>query len=113
VRWWHRNGTGKNSYGLRGWRRGNVYPDFLLTAVKDEASRERVVVLETKGEHLDGNADTTYKRDLLDRLTAKFAVKPHTAAGLPLPVEPFDYTAALVVFSDVEARLPAMIHTGN
>lgn len=113
VRWWHRNGTGRGSYGLRGWRRGNVYPDFLLAATRDEASRERVVVLETKGEHLAGNADTTYKDALLRKLTERFAVKPYTAAGLPLPVQPFDFTAALVVFSNVEAQLPAMIHAGN
>ncbi len=113
VRWWHRNGTGRGSYGLRGWRRGNVYPDFMLAATRDEASRERVVVLETKGVHLAGNEDTAYKTALLQKLTDKFAVNAHTAAGLPLPVEPFDFTAALVIFSEVEAQLPAMIHAGN
>ena len=35
VRWWHRNGTMRGSYCLRGWRRGNVYPDFLLAELKD------------------------------------------------------------------------------
>lgn len=70
-------------------------------------------MLETKGVHLAGNEDTEYKRTLLDKLTAKFAVKTHAMAGLPLPVEPFDFTAALVVFSDVQAELPAMIHAEN
>lgn len=111
VRWWHRNGTARGSYGLRGWRRGNVYPDFLLAATRDEASRDRIVVLETKGEHLAGNEDTEYKRALLDRLTAKFGVKSAREDGLPLPVEPFDFVAALVVFDQVQARLPAMIHS--
>jgi type III restriction enzyme len=113
VRWWHRNGTGRGSYGLRGWRRGNVYPDFLLAATRDEASRERVVVLETKGVHLAGNEDTEYKRALLDKLTANFATKGQAAVGLPLPVTPFDFTAALVVFSDLQAELPTMIHGAN
>jgi type III restriction enzyme len=113
VRWWHRNGTGRGSYGLRGWRRGNVYPDFLLAATRDESSRERVVVLETKGVHLAGNEDTEYKRALLDKLTVSFATKAQSAAGLPLPVTPFDFTAALVVFSNVQAELPAMIHAGR
>lgn len=113
VRWWHRNGPSRGSYGLRGWRRGNIYPDFLLSATRDEASRERMIVLETKGEHLKGNEDTEYKRALLDELTAKFAVKAQTEAGLPLPVTPFDFTAALVVFSNVQAELPAMIHAGK
>lgn len=35
VRWWHRNGTMRSSYSLRGWRRGNVYPDFLFAALKE------------------------------------------------------------------------------
>ncbi|MCA0910998.1 DEAD/DEAH box helicase family protein [Qipengyuania gaetbuli] len=113
VRWWHRNGTGRGSYGLRGWRRGNIYPDFLLAATRDEADRERIVVLETKGVHLAGNEDTEYKRALLEKLTDKFSVMPHTADGLPLTVEPFDFTAALVVFSNVQAELPAMIHAGK
>lgn len=113
VRWWHRNGTGRGSSGLRGWRRGNVYPDFLLAATRDENSRERVVVLETKGVHLAGNEDTEYKRALLEKLTASFAVKDKMLDGLPLPVEPFDFTAALVVFSNVQVELPAMIHAGN
>lgn len=111
VRWWHRNGTSRGSYGLRGWRRGNVYPDFLLAATRDEASRERIVVLETKGVHLSGNEDTKYKRDLLDRLTAAFMASASRSSGeLPLPAQRFDFTAALVVFSDVQAKLPAMIH---
>lgn len=113
VRWWHRNGTGRGSYGLRGWRRGNVYPDFLLAATRDEASRERVVVLETKGVHLAGNEDTEYKRALLDKLTASFAARTQGGPGLPLPIQPFDFIAALVVFSEVPAELPAMIHAEN
>lgn len=113
VRWWHRNGASRGSYGLRGWRRGNIYPDFLLAATRDDASRERIVVLETKGEHLAGNADTEYKRKLLDSLTANFRANVTTPDGLPLPLEPFDFIAALVVFSEVQAELPAMIHAGN
>lgn len=110
VRWWHRNGTARGSYGLRGWRRGNVYPDFLLAATRDAASRERVVVLETKGDHLAGSEDTEYKRRLLDTLTERFRVSATRADGLPLAVEPFDFTAALVVFNEVQARLPMLIH---
>lgn len=111
VRWWHRNGTSRQSYGLRGWRRGKIYPDFLLAATRDEADREKVVVLETKGEHLAGNEDTEYKRALLDRLTDAFEVKASRDDGLPLPVEAFDFLAALVVFSNVKAELPALIHS--
>ncbi len=97
-------------YGLRGWRRGNVYPDFLLAATRDEASRERIVVLETKGVHLAGNEDTKYKSAMLNRLTENFRGDATRKDALPLPVKPFDFIAALVVFNEVQAKLPAMIH---
>ncbi|MBS0253630.1 MAG: DEAD/DEAH box helicase family protein [Proteobacteria bacterium] len=110
VRWWHRNGASRGSYSVKGWRRGNVYPDFLLAATKDTSSRDRIVVLETKGEHLAGSEDTKYKAALLERLTQGFKAATPAAPGLPLPAHSFAFKAALVVFSDVEARLPSMIH---
>ena len=108
VRWWHRNGTSRGSYALRGWRRGHIYPDFLLAAVRDAEARERVIVLETKGVHLAGNADTEYKRALLDRLTASFS-------GTAPPPAPsvstlFDFKAALVVFDQVATTVPTILH---
>ena len=111
MRWWHRNGTSRGGYGLRGWRRGSVYPDFLIAATRIPADQERIVVLETKGVHLAGNEDTEYKRVLLDKLTTSFRVAVKRDDGLPLPMQPFDFTAALVVFSDVKARLPALIYS--
>jgi type III restriction enzyme len=59
-------------YGLRGWRRGNLYPDFLFAALRDTNGRDRRVVIETKGEQLEGNRDTEYKRALLETLSAAF-----------------------------------------
>lgn len=61
VQWWHRNGVKGGNYALRGWRRGNVYPDFLFAALTEHA-RQRLVAIETKGEHLGGNLDTVYKQ---------------------------------------------------
>ena len=83
VRWWHRNGTTPKSYAVRGWRRGNVYPDFLFAALQ-ESERERIVVIETKGEQLAGNADTEYKRELLALLSEKFDPTPLRTGALGL-----------------------------
>lgn len=71
VKWWHRN-VAKASYGmgLQGWKRGRIYPDFIF-ATGGKAGAGRIVVLETKGDHLQ-NPDTDYKRDVLDFLTQNF-----------------------------------------
>jgi len=109
VRWWHRNGTIRGSYGVRGWRRGNVYPDFLFAALKSEGGRDRIVVIETKGEQLEGNRDTEYKRALLGTLSGAFGSGAKAAAGLALSRDPFDFDAAVVLFDEIDARLPALI----
>ena len=109
VRWWHRNGTMRSSYSLRGWRRGNVYPDFLFAALKEAGGRERIVVIETKGEQLEGNHDTTYKRALLETLTGAFGTADATPDELGLSRDPFDFRAAVVLFDDINAQLPALI----
>ena len=66
LQWWHRN-VAKSQYGLQGWKRHKVYPDFVFAQLTGEG-RKRVVLLETKGLHLQGSADTDYKRRLLERL---------------------------------------------
>ena len=109
VRWWHRNGTMRGSYGLRGWRRGNVYPDFLFAALKDAGGRDRIVVVETKGEQLEGNRDTEYKRALLDTLSGAFGEAAARQGELGLACNPFDFRAAVVLFEEIDARLPALI----
>lgn len=109
VRWWHRNGTVRGSYGLRGWRRGNVYPDFLFAAMKEESGRDRIVVIETKGEQLEGNRDTVYKRALLETLSGAFTEATAKAGELGLDHSPFDFSAAVVLFDEIDAKLPAVI----
>lgn len=69
LRWWHRN-VAKAQYGLQGWKRHKVYPDFVFGFLT-EGAQSRLVLMETKGVHLD-NEDTDYKAQLLDRLTAAF-----------------------------------------
>ena len=70
VRWWHRN-VAKAQLGLQGWKRGKVYPDFVF-AMNTTDGTHRLVLLETKGLHLQGE-DTTYKQALLARLSAAFS----------------------------------------
>ena len=68
VAWWWRL-TSRGSWGLQGWRRNRVYPDFLIRLVGDG---ERLLVLETKGKQLD-NDDTAFKRDLMAALQNAYA----------------------------------------
>ncbi|NTV09688.1 MAG: DEAD/DEAH box helicase family protein [Zoogloea sp.] len=79
VRWWHRN-VAKTQYGLQGWKRHKVYPDFVFAFVTRNG-RARTVLLETKGLHLKGSDDTRYKQSLLQRLTVAFRDERHARAG--------------------------------
>lgn len=82
LQWWHRN-VAKAQYGLQGWKRQRVYPDFVFARITPEAdgNRPTVVVLETKGGHLAGSDDTAYKQALLARLTAAYADQRLGRAG--------------------------------
>ena len=109
LRWWHRNGTERGSYALRGWRRGNVYPDFLFAALVDGAG-ERTIALESKGDQLAGNLDTAYKASLLETLTATYGDRASSPVGkLDLKRSAPDYNAAVVLFSDYKAAIPMML----
>lgn len=79
LHWWHRN-VAKKQYGLQGWKRNKVYPDFVFGQYLD-GERSRIVLLETKGEHLAGASDTEYKQSLLDRLTQLFRDERTFRAG--------------------------------
>ncbi len=71
LQWWHRN-VAKTQYGLQGWKRNKVYPDFVFARLSADG-KSTVVVLETKGLHLAGSEDTAYKQALLQRLSQAFA----------------------------------------
>lgn len=108
IRWWHRNGTVRGDYALRGWRRGNVYPDFVFAAIKD-GDGQRLVALESKGDQLN-NLDTAYKADLLAKLSDAFAKHASVTGGeLGLESRAPDYEAAVVLFGDMDAHLPGLI----
>ena len=69
IYWWHRIAA-KQAYSLQGWRRNRVYPDFVACRKGDGT----LLILETKGTHLKGNEDTTYKKKLLETLEKTYQI---------------------------------------
>lgn len=70
VQWWHRN-VAKTQYGLQGWKRHKVYPDFVFGLIQREGV-SKAVIMETKGLHLAQSDDSNYKRAVLARLSQAF-----------------------------------------
>lgn len=87
-----------------------MYPDFLFTVLRERGKRDRVVVLETKGEQLAGNHDTLYKTALLGLLsnTAKMDGAMHLSGAS----YPFNFGAAVLRFDEIDVRLPALMQRG-
>jgi len=107
IQWWHRN-VALSGYGLQGWKRGRIYPDFIFLAGGTGAAR-RIVALETKGDHLQ-NPDTDYKRDLLDFLSQSFAWDTAVPAGeLQLQQTGETVECTLILMQDVKRRLPPFL----
>lgn len=109
VMWWHRNGA-KAGNGLQGWQRQKIYPDFIFAA-SQQAGANRIVVLETKGDHLAGNVDTSYKTGVMQLLTGTFDwERTHPAGGLELVDE--DGTSVqceMVLMSKLPTELPRLV----
>lgn len=103
LKWWHRNAVG--DYGLQGWRRGRIYPDFLF-AIKRNGQSGEYIALETKGDHLQ-NEDTDYKRALLSALTDGFSWDNTTSVGqLELTNTGETVRCELILMRDINAELP-------
>lgn len=66
VTWWWRI-VARRDWGLQGWMRNKVYPDFLVQIDADRDTA-RLLVLETKGKHLEGSADTEFKTKFFEIL---------------------------------------------
>lgn len=66
VLWWYRNLVGPEHFSIQGFRRERIRPDFVVQGGSVERPLHRVVVVESKGAHLEGNPDTTYKRDVAE-----------------------------------------------
>lgn len=101
-------------YSIQGWRRNRVYPDFLF-ALHEHDGRRDLVALETKGDQLAGNLDTSYKHALLDAVTDAYRHEQVQNAG-ELEVVVDDKThvrCKLVLMSEWKTVVPAMVGTAT
>ena len=106
VEWWHRN-VARENYFLQGWKRGRIYPDFIFAM--DASASGRIVVLETKGEHLQ-NPDTGYKREVMRFLSDSFMWDTAVPVGQSQIARTGEtVTCALVLMDEIETELPAML----
>jgi len=105
LSWWHRN-VARTQYGIQGWKRPKIYPDFIF-AIQGEGKTKRITVLETKGDQLD-NLDTAYKRNLLAFLSENFTWDDCVPAGKLELVENNGETVqcTLILMSEWKSRLP-------
>jgi len=79
---WYRN-RARRDYAIQGWRKHKIYPDFIFTAtaLEDKGDYEQVYVVETKGLHLVGSADTDYKRKMFSICTREAKSKSWAEFG--------------------------------
>ncbi|MCY3630066.1 MAG: DEAD/DEAH box helicase family protein [Bacteroidetes bacterium] len=108
LTWWHRN-VARSQYGIQGWKKGKVYPDFIF-ATRTKGSKWHIAAVETKGDHL-GNDDTNYKRELLSFLTSNYAWETSVPAGELELVSEGGTTVhcELVLMSEWKTRLPKLL----
>ena len=72
LQWWHRIAVRQHGdYYLRGWKQERIWPDFIAMAGSN-AGKPHVLVFETKGQHLQGNPDTEYKKKVFETLESAF-----------------------------------------
>ena len=107
LTWWHRN-VARTQYGIQGWKKAKIYPDFLF-AVQNEGKKKRIIVLETKGDQLD-NLDTAYKRAALNYLSGQFQWDDAMPVGeLQLVNGGETVEGTLILMSEWKAKLPAYL----
>lgn len=86
ILWWFRNKVSKSCYSIQGWHEYKLRPDFVAAKKNVQGELELVYILESKGEHLAGNADTVYKQKVLDIMTEqkkKKAIRHYEQTKLP------------------------------
>lgn len=106
LTWWHRN-VARTHYAVQGWRREKIYPDFIF-AVQHKEHENKLVVLEMKGKHLEGNDDTEYKKAVLKLMSNAFASEQTMNIGeLDLVgANGANVECDLVLFPEWKTRLP-------
>ena len=98
LQWWHRVAARqRGEYYVQGWKRGRIYPDFVAMA-NEIGGVKHVMIFDTKGQHLEGNLDTEYKRKVLETLEGAF----NTAGRMVVRDGPTRHGIFQLVFSDQE-----------
>ncbi len=64
VLWWYRNRVGPDHFTVQGYKKQQIFPDFVVQERINGREYQRVLVIESKGSHLVGNPDTEYKRNV-------------------------------------------------
>jgi type III restriction enzyme len=82
---WYRN-RARRDYGIQGWRKYKIYPDFIFTSTSSESkdNYEQVYVVETKGLHLMGSQDTDYKRKMFSLCNKEAKSRSWNELGLQM-----------------------------
>jgi type III restriction enzyme len=107
LQWWHRNVAKAGHYHVQGWRKHKVYPDFIF-ALTPGGEKQRLVVIETKGNQFEGNLDTEYKRKLLKLVTENYKFQKVVKAGeLELVIDgETTLECDLVLIDEWKTRIP-------
>jgi type III restriction enzyme len=109
IQWWHRN-VARHQYGIQGWRRNKMYPDFLFGIQRQNGAISSIRILETKGDQLD-NLDTAYKRSVMETLTEHFSFEAVTDVGqCIIQDEEVSVDARLILFGEIAVELPNWIN---
>lgn len=105
LQWWHRN-VARSHYSVQGWRREKIYPDFIFAVQHGESKeRNRIVVLETKGDHLS-NPDTDYKKAVLQAMSDAYTIAPKIGELELIERGKTTIQCDLVLMSDWQTRIP-------
>ena len=68
---WSGKSDDRVAFQGQGRRKNIIYPDFIFS-IAPNGKTLKLVTLETKGDYLAGNDDTTYKKAVMDLLTNNF-----------------------------------------
>ena len=84
IEWWHRIAVHqRGEYAIRGWKPYRIWPDFVAIATPADQGK-RLLVFETKGDHLKDAEDTKYKQKVFEVLQQAFNGGPKAVAEDPL-----------------------------
>ena len=106
---WFRNRPRRDNYAIQGWRKYKIYPDFIFTATDEEGAvdYQRVYVIETKGVHLIGSADTDYKKEVFEICNQKAQSRSLTELGQKMKDRPLRFE--VLAESDWERKLNELL----